>query len=112
MVYIACQGQVLEIGLLVYFWQLETYTILPGLHSDHSILTINLGNKFHNRSKGFWKFHTTLLHDTKYVKKVKTIIKDSENDYLTMQDRALAWKMIKLKIRTFSVPYCVKKKKR
>ncbi len=90
--------------------ELETYRILPGLHSDHSILKINLGNEFHNRGKGFWKFNTTLLHDTKYVEKVKTIIKDSEHDYLTMQDRGLAWEMIKFKIRTFSVLYCVKKK--
>ncbi len=29
--------------------QLETYKILPGLHSDHSILKISLRNKFHNR---------------------------------------------------------------
>ncbi len=28
-----------------------------------------------------------------------------------MQDRGLAWEMIKLKIRAFSVPYCVKKKR-
>ncbi len=28
-----------------------------------------------------------------------------------MQDRGLAWEIIKLKIRTFSVPYCVKKKR-
>ncbi len=69
---------------------LETYTILPGLHSDNSILKINLGNEFHKRGKGFCKFNATLLHDTKYVEKVKTIIKDCENDNLTMQYRGLA----------------------
>ncbi len=41
---------------------------------------------------------------------MKTIIKDIEDEYLTMQYRGLAWEMIKPKIRTFSVPYCVKKK--
>ncbi len=51
------------------------------------------------------------MHDTKYVEKVKTIIKDSENDYFTMHDRELAWEMIKIKIRTCSVPYFVKKKR-
>ncbi len=47
---------------------------------------------------------------TPFVEKdIIFFIKDSEDEYLTMQDRGLAWEMIKLKIRAFSVPYCVKK---
>ncbi len=38
-------------------------------------------------------------------------IKDNEDEYLTMQDRGLAGEMIKLKVRAFSVPYGVKKKR-
>ncbi len=75
--------------------QLETYTILPGLHSDHSILKIILGNQLHNRGKGFWKFNTSLLHDTKYVEKVKTIIKDSEDEYLTIEELPGKWLNLK-----------------
>ncbi len=41
---------------------------------------------------------------------MKKIIKDSENEFLTMYDRGLAWEMIKLKIRAFFVLYCIKKK--
>ncbi len=70
--------------------ELETYKILPGHHSDHSILKINLENELNNRGKGLWKFNTSLLHDTKYVEKVKKIIKDIENEFVTMQDRGLA----------------------
>ncbi len=44
------------------------------------------------------------------LRKLIFFIKDSEDEYLTMQDRGLAWEMIKLKITAFSVPYCVKKK--
>ncbi len=70
--------------------ELKTYKILPELHSDHSILKINLGNEHHHRRQVLWKFNTSLLHDTKYVETVKKIIKDSGNEFLTMQDRGLA----------------------
>ncbi len=91
--------------------QLETYKSLLGLHSDHSILKFILGNQLQKRGKGFRKFNTSLLHDTTYVEIFfLNFTKDSEDKYLTMQDRGLAWEMIKLKIRAFSVPYCVKKR--
>ncbi len=45
----------------------ETYKILPGLHSDHSILKIYLGKELHNRGNGLWKFNTSLLYNTKYA---------------------------------------------
>ena len=51
--------------------ELESYTILPGLHSDHSILKIDLGNyETHKRGKGLWKFNIALLHDINYVNKI------------------------------------------
>ncbi len=44
------------------------------------------------------------------LRKFFFFIKDSEDEYLTMQDRGISWEMTKLKIRAFFVPYCVKKK--
>ncbi len=35
-----------------------------GLHSDHSILQITMGNNELVRGKGFWKFNNYILHDT------------------------------------------------
>ncbi len=54
---------------------LANYKILPGLHSDHSILKISLVNNILNRGKGFWKFNATLLHDQEYVTNIKKIYK-------------------------------------
>jgi exonuclease III len=91
--------------------ELESYQIIPGLHSDHSILKVEIGNDIPNRGKGIWKFNNSLLHDTNYVKEIKNIIHNCESEYSELEDKGLAWEMTKMKIRSFSVPYCVKKKK-
>jgi len=90
---------------------LTNYRILPGLFSDHSILIMNFDFDFYSRGRGYWKFNSNLLHDKNYVRNIKEIIKDSTNEFNTYDDKGLVWEMVKLKIRSFSVPYCIKKKK-
>ena len=91
--------------------ELTCYKILPGLFSDHSILEIKLGNLNVARGRGFWKFNANLLHDPDYVKKVKNIIQECRIEFSPLEDKGLVWEITKLKIRNFSVPYCIKKKK-
>ena len=90
---------------------LNSYKILPGLHSDHSILIMKLEFDFMSRGRGYWKFNTELLHDVNYVKNIKQIIKQSHTELSNYRDSGLIWEIVKLKIRSFSVPYCIKKKK-
>ena len=90
---------------------LTSYKIIPGLHSDHSILIVSFHNPSTNRGRGFWKFNCNLLHDTLYVKKIKDILLEYEKKYTNMADKGLTWELCKLEIRSFSVPYCIKKKK-
>ena len=90
---------------------LQEYKILPGLHSDHSILKIEISTQDISRGKGFWKFNSTLLHDPNYVKKIKDIIQECKTEFQNLEDKGLTWEMVKLNIRSFSVPYCIKKKK-
>jgi exonuclease III len=90
---------------------LITYKILPGIHSDHSILFMKFEFDFNSRGRGYWKFNAELLHDTDYVNNIKQIIKESEAECSNYLDKGLSWEIVKLKIRSFSVPYCIKKKK-
>lgn len=90
---------------------LNNCDILPGLHSDHSIIQAQFGNNELKRGKGIWKFNTSLLYDSNYVSKVKNIISECKSEYSDLEDKGLAWEMCKLKIRSFSVPYCIKKSK-
>ena len=87
--------------------------ILPGTHSDHSILLLQicLNTDYSVRGKGYWKFNNTLLHDPTYVALIKNSIEESSLKYEYLDDKALKWEMIKLDIRTVTVPYCIKQKK-
>ena len=86
--------------------------ILPGFHSDHSIVTVSLGTEQPKRGRGLWKFNTSLLHNTEYVTKIKNIIKDMDEHLSYLEDKGLKWEMIKMKIRDFTIPFTVKIKKK
>lgn len=90
---------------------LTDFKITPGLHSDHSILIMKFEFNFVSRGRGYWKFNSELLHDTTYVKNIKEIIKDSIIEFLEYEDKGLVWELVKLKIRSYSVPHCIRKKK-
>jgi hypothetical protein len=51
---------------------------MPGVHSDHSIISVEIGKNLETKGKGFWKFNSSLLHHPDYVFEVKNIIKKSE----------------------------------
>ncbi len=91
--------------------ELESYKFLSGLHSDHTILKLKIGSEPHNREKGLWKFNNnSLLHDLNYVNRF--FFHNCKTEYSSLEDKVLAWEMTKMKIRVFSVLYCVKKKDR
>ena len=67
---------------------IDQCSILPGIHSDHSLLKMSLtiGNNA-NKGRGFWKFNPSLLHDAAYVTKVKEIITNVSKNYSTINDK-------------------------
>ena len=91
---------------------IDQCSILPGIHSDHSLLKMSLtiGNNA-NKGRGFWKFNSSLLHDAAYVTKVKEIITNVSENYSTINDKSMLLEIMKLEIRTQTIPYCVKLKR-
>ncbi len=78
----------LEASLLDYFFlvfvlisehllnDINNCTIQSGLHSDHSILKLDLNTDKCNRGKGFWKFNNDLLQYKDYVHLIKKTISE------------------------------------
>ena len=85
--------------------------IKPGIFSDHSMVVLEIGTNNDEYGRGFWKFNCMLLHDTNYVNYVKDLIKRCNNKLDYLEDKCLKWEIIKSEIRSYTVPYCVKKKK-
>ncbi len=86
--------------------------IKTGQHSDHSVDNLELNSNKENRGRVFWKFYNNLLHDKEYVNLIKKTISENKTNLIHYSDKGLlVWELIKLKIRSVSIPYCIKKKK-
>ncbi len=85
--------------------------INPGLSSDHSILSLELNPYKINRGKGLLKFNLKLLKDMDYVKLVKNTVEHCKNDFCQPENKSLLWELTRLRIRSATIPYCIKRKK-
>ena len=77
----------------------------PGIKSDHSLIFLNITNIMSNRGRGFWKFNSSLLHDTEYVEQVTKLIDTLKIDTASMHDKQLQWDYVKTEICGFTVKY-------
>ena len=88
--------------------------ILPGYKTDHSMITLQISLNSNKRERGFWKLNSSFLNDTEYVNQIKSIIKQTKDEYA--QDDTvnpnLLWEMVKLKVREESLRYGTFKKKK
>ncbi len=62
------------------------------------------------RGRGFWKFNNNLLYDREYVNLIKETVIESKNNLNHYTDKGLVWELVKLKIRSVSIPTALKKK--
>ena len=79
----------------------QSDNISTGYKTDHSLIEIKIALHSNIRGQGFWKLNTSLLTEIDYVNQIRTVIKDTKEEY--KNDRsvndAFMWEMIKLKIR-------------
>ena len=80
-------GQI-QMGRLDYFLISETlinYTlnekILPGYRSDHSVISLSLQFTKTPKAKTFWKFNSSLLNNSQYIKEIKTVFSTIKKQY-------------------------------
>ncbi len=91
--------------------EINKCSISTGLHSDHSIVNLELNRDKFNRGKGFWKFNSNLLYHIEYVKLIKTTVAECKLTLSHYTDKGLIWELPKLMIRSASIPYCITKNK-
>ena len=53
-----------------------------------------------------------MLHDQNYVRGLKTVISPTAERHCNQTDPATLWELIKLEVRSFTITYCVAKKRR
>ena len=87
--------------------------ILPGLKTDHSLITLSICLHSNHRGRGFWKRNTSFLTDTDYIDMIKLTIDQTQKEYRndTTVNPSLLWEMIKMKVREKSISYWIGKKR-
>jgi len=80
---------------------------------DHSAIVFQLQTSHfkHKRGPGFWKFNNSLLTDKPFTDELRKNIEIWKKSYSDLEDKRLAWDLIKMEIRNFSRYFSIKKAK-
>lgn len=72
---------------------------------DHKGIIIVAGD-VKDRGKGYWKLNTSILNDIDYKHTMTSIINHTVEELEDLNDPALTWDMIKIRIKESSIRYC------
>ena len=61
--------------------------------------------KGNSRSKGFWKFNSSLIKNQKYRNEIKDLIRNFDTKYDCHISRQVKWEFLKYEIRKFTIHY-------
>ena len=96
----------------ILFDEISAIDILPSLHSDHSVITVNFQPIARtNKGPGLWKFNNKLLNDLEYIESLSNEIRKWNLEYEMMADKCLLWELFKYNIRNFTIRYSKNKVK-
>ena len=65
-----------------------------------------------SRGPGLWKFNNSLLDDEKYVDLIRENYTAIREKYTGLEDRRLKWELIKMELRSLTIPYSKHKAKK
>ena len=79
--------------------------LIPGIKSDHKGITLDLDFNKSDKGPGRWKLNISILNDTAYINKIKSLLLKTQNDYKNIS-KQLIWEICKIKIKEFTISYC------
>ena len=87
--------------------------ILPGIQSDHSVVTLVFKDARPVRGRGFWKLNCKYLHsDTDFIQTIKEKIDEFKTIHLgSLCTPNILWDSLKCTITGTCIQYCIRKKK-
>ena len=73
--------------------------------SDHKAIQLRLQFINFVRGPGLWKFNNSLLEDDEFIELVNENYPAIINKYQEIRDKRLLWELIKMEIRSLTIPY-------
>ena len=103
-------------GSRIDYWFIPEYLenkvtgidIKIGVHTDHSLITMEIDKDEEQRGPGWWKLNTLLLNDQEYREGVRGVITNCRKENTNLNPASL-WDLTKYKIKTYSIQYSKKK---
>ena len=80
------------------------------IKSDHKCISVTLNFNKSDRGPGRWKLNTSILNDLTYKTKIKSLIKQTREEYKDLS-KQLFWEIVKIKVKEYSILYCKQKQK-
>jgi len=87
--------------------------IVPGVQSDHSVVTLNFNDGQPTKGRGFWKLNCHYLHhDADFINLVKKKIQDFKDIHKESEcNPNVLWDALKCTLAGVCIEYCVRKKR-
>ena len=79
---------------------------------DHRAVRLTISIVQVSRGPGLWKFNNSLLDDEKYVDLIRENYTAIREKYTGLEDRRLKWELIKMELRSLTIPYSKHKAKK
>ena len=90
----------------------KTADIKTAIAPDHKAIRLNLQCEIKKRGPGLWKFNNSLLNDDTFVDLITTNYPLICSKYAYLANLNLKWEMIKMEIRSLTIPYAKNKAKK
>lgn len=90
--------------------QTRSCSIIPAPVPDHNAVISNTCLQKNKRGTGYWKMNVSVLEEVEYIKGVNELIDRTVNDYEEV-GKKLLWELCKVRIREYTISYCINKKK-
>jgi hypothetical protein len=76
---------------------------------DHKAVCLHFRTYINTRGKGYWKFNNSVLKDEDFVCGVKEMYLNIVCEYGDDVPKSVLWDYMKLRIKEYSVTYCIRK---
>ena len=83
--------------------------IYPVPLSDHDAVATTFKGEIRTRGKGYWKLNTSIIGEQDYKDGIRVLIKETMEEYC--EDKQVLWEIIKIRVREFSIKYCIIRKR-
>ncbi len=76
---------------------------------DHKAVVMEIGTNVKGRGRGYWKMNNSVIKEESYKQGIEKLYEDVMTQYGANVSCILLWEFLKIKIKEFTISYCILK---